>query len=121
MITDLQSLDGCLFVTVAGQASLDRAVKLYKRLVDEAVARGVNSILIDGLAITGALSTLEQYQLGKTIADYCVSRSATPRVAVIRKPPVDGFGAEVARNRGCTVWVFTEREAAESWLEITAA
>jgi hypothetical protein len=88
-----------------------------QRLVDEAAARGVNSVLLDGLAITGELSTLEQYRLGKTIADYCLSRSVTPKVAVIRKPPVDEFGAQVARNRGLTVEVFSEREAALSWLK----
>jgi hypothetical protein len=92
-------------------------VELYKRLVDEAAARGVNRILLDGLAITGELSTLEQYQLGKTIADYCVSRSATLKVAVVRKPPIDGFGAQVARNRGLIVEVFSDREAALRWLK----
>ena len=117
MIIDLQSRDGSLLVTVAGKASLYRAVELYKRLVDEAAARGVNSVLLDGLAIAGELSTLEQYQLGKTIADYCLSRSVTPKVAVIRKPPVDEFGAQVARNRGFIVEVFSEREAALSWLK----
>ena len=116
MIIDSQSRDGFLFATAAGRASLDRAVELYKRLLDEAAARGVNSVLLDCLAITGGLSTLEQYQLGKTIAGYCMSRSATPKVAVIHKPPVDGFGAAVARNRGLTVEVFSERETALRWL-----
>jgi hypothetical protein len=117
MIVDLQSRDDFLLVTAAGRASLGRAVELYKLLVDEAAARGVNSVLLDGSAITGGLSTMEQYQLGKTIADYCLSRSPTLKVAVIRKPPVDGFGAQVARNRGFIVEVFSEREEALSWLK----
>jgi len=117
MIIDLESREGRLLVTASGKASLKRGLELYKRLVDEAVARGINSILLDGSAITGGLSTLDQYELGRTIADYCLGQSVTLKLAVLRQPPIDKFGAQVARNRGLTVEVFTEREAAENWLK----
>jgi len=117
MIIDLESREGRLLVTASGKASLKRGLELYKRLVDEAVARGINSILLDGSAITGGLSTLDQYELGRTIADYCLSQSVTLKLAVLRQPPIDKFGAQVARTRGVSVEVFTERKAAENWLK----
>ena len=62
------------------------------------------------------LSVVEQYQLGKTIADYCRGAMA-PKIAAVGKPPtINGVAAQVAWNRGLTVQTFSELQPAVNWL-----
>ena len=100
-----------------GQVSLSEAIKVYKKSCDAAVRRGFGKILFDFLGLTGELSDLERYELGKQGAEYCLNLSPTLKTAVIGKPPtVDGFVARVASNRGIVVQTFPERQAAVDWL-----
>ena len=109
----LKSCVGYLLATAFGPVSLYEAAALFKNMFEAAASRGFRKILLDCLPLTGELSTLERYQLGKTMADYCLSRSITAMVAVIGKPPVvNGFAVTVAKNRGLTVELFSERQAA---------
>jgi hypothetical protein len=94
MIIDFQSSEGRLLVAASGKASLNRGLELYKRLVDEAVARGINSIVLDGSAITGGLSTMEQYQLGKTIRGAGRKKSWSYRRGILGS----GGGAKLAQS-----------------------
>jgi hypothetical protein len=72
---------------------------------------------MDFLAVTGELAVMDLYEVGKAMAEYCVSKSICPKVALIGKPPlVTGFGAEVASNRGLTSKTFSESDAALRWL-----
>ena len=72
---------------------------------------------MDLLAMTGMLSDFDLYEIGKTMAEYCVSRSFYPRVAVIGNPPsVNGLGAHVASNRGLTSMTFSASQPALNWL-----
>ena len=88
-----------------------------KNICDAAAERRFGKILFDGLAVEGELSMEERYEIGKTIAEYCRSRSMSPTVALIGNPPaVTGFGAEVALNRGLLVVKFSERQAGMDWL-----
>jgi hypothetical protein len=34
------------------------------------------------LAVTGELSAMELYEIGKTMAEYCASKSICPKVAI---------------------------------------
>jgi hypothetical protein len=69
------------------------------------------------LAVTGELAVMELYEIGKTMAEYCVSKSIYPKVALIGKPLlVTGFGAEVASNRGLTSRTFSDHQTALNWL-----
>jgi hypothetical protein len=62
-------------------------MELHRRICDAATKGGFNKILYDCSAITGELSGLEEYEIAKTIAAYCVSKSVNPKVALIGKPP----------------------------------
>ena len=113
----LEPRDGFLLATATGQVSLDAVLELHRKICDAATKEKFNKILYDCSAITGALSVMEEYEIAKTIAAYCVSKSVNPKIAVIGKPPtVTGFAAEVAMNRGLTVLTFSERQAALDWL-----
>lgn len=109
--------DDFLLAAAAGQVSTQEVIRLFKNAIDTATERGVDKILIDFLAVTGELSAIDLYEIGETMAKYCVSKSILPKVAVIGRPPtVVEFGALVASNRGLTSKTFSEQHLALNWL-----
>jgi hypothetical protein len=117
MDVKLESREGFLLATAAGRLSLAEALELGRNVCDTALERGLDGILVDCLELEGDLSNGARYELGKTIAEYCRSRSMNKRVAVIgKKPTITGFSARLAANRGATVQTFSERQAAMEWL-----
>jgi hypothetical protein len=113
----LASRDDFLLATAAGPVSRVGVLRVFKNVIDTAVERGFDKILIDFLAVTGELSVMDLYEIGKAMAEYCLSKSICPKVALIGKPPtVTGFGAQVASNRGLTSITFTESQPALNWL-----
>ena len=86
-------------------------------VIDAGTEQGFDKILLDFSAVMGELSVVDLYAVGKAMAEYCVSKSIHPKLAVIGKPPaVTGFGAEVASNRGLTSKTFSESQSALNWL-----
>jgi hypothetical protein len=113
----LEPREGLLLATATGQVSLSETVEFGKNICDSAEERGLRKVLLDCRALEGELSVTERFILGKTIAEYCVARSIAAKVAIIGNPPtVTGLAAEVARNRGMLVAVFSERQSALDWL-----
>ena len=113
----LASQDDFLLATAAGRASAQDVIRVFENVIDAATERGFDKILIDFLAVTGELSAMDLYDIGKTMAEYCARRSICPKVAVIGNPPtVTGFGAQVAWNRGLTSLTFAESQPALNWL-----
>ena len=113
----LESRKGFLLATAAGRVSLNEAVELGKNIFNAASKRGLRKVLLDCVSVEGELSVTERFILGKTIVEYCVTRSIAAKVAVIGNPPtVTGLGAQVAWNRGILVETFSERQAAMDWL-----
>ena len=113
----LESRKGFLLATAAGRVSLNEAVELGKNIFDAASKRGLRRVLLDCVSVEGELSVTERFILGKTIVEYCETRSIAAKVAVIGNPPtVTGLGAQVAWNRGMLVETFSERQAAMDWL-----
>jgi len=107
------SKGGVLVATAAGRASLSEAISVFTKACEVAAERGIDQILVDCLLVEGALSTTETYELGRTMAEYCNSRSITPKIATVGKLPViDGFGARVAWNRGLIAETFSELQEA---------
>ena len=118
----LLSQDGFLLGTAAGLASIEEVLCVFKNVIDTATEQGFDKILIDFLAVTGGLSDMDRYDIGKTMAGYCRNKSIYPRVAVIGKPPVvTGFGAQVASNRGLNSMTFSESQAALNWLRVASS
>ena len=51
------------------------------------------------------------------MAEYCVSKSVSPKVAVIGElAAITGFASKVASNRGLTTKTFSESQSALQWL-----
>jgi hypothetical protein len=113
----LEPRHGYLLATITGQLSLSEAIGGYKKACDFASNRGLNKILADCSAVKGQLSDLERYELGQTMAEYSLSRGKNAHVATIGQPPtINGFVAQVARNRGLNAETFSERKPALDWL-----
>ena len=97
--------------------SLREAIRVFTKACDVAAEKGLNLILVDCLSVKGELSTLERYELGRTMAEYSLSRDENAHIATIGQPPtINGFVAQVARNRGLNAETFSERQPALDWL-----
>jgi hypothetical protein len=108
-----------LLVTLTGRVNDESLLRLFKEFLDLAAEKRVRKILIDSLAISGILSTMERYDLGTKIAEYVFQLGINPRIAVVGIPPtVDGFVARVAQNRDVAMEVFPTCEKALAWLEM---
>jgi len=113
----LESREDHLLASAAGRVSLNEVVELGKKGCDTAAERGLRKILLDCAALEGELSAKERFILGKTIVEYCITRSIAVKVAVVGNPPtVTGLGAQVAWNRGMMVETFSDRQAGLDWL-----
>ena len=119
-LTDLkvESKEGVLVATAAGPVSLSEAISVFTKACNVAAERGFDRILIDCLSVEGELSTIDRYELGRTMAEYCNHRSVSPRVATVGKLPlINGFAALVASNRGVVSETFSELHEAMDWLK----
>ena len=115
----VESRDGVLVATAAGRVSLSEAIRLFPKACDVAAERDFDRILVDSLSVEGELSTMERYELGRTVAEYCNSRSITPKIATVGKPPlINGFAARVVWNRGLVAETFPELQKALDWLKV---
>src|SRR5215471_6687829 len=104
MEVTLASEDGVLLATASGRASVQEVLRVFKKVIDTAIERRFDKALMDFLEVKGTLSDFDLYEIGKTMAEYCVSRSFYPRVAVIGNPPtVNGLGSQVASNLGTNI------------------
>jgi hypothetical protein len=110
-----------LIAEVSGHLTLREALKVCILACDGAGKRGSSTFLMDASAVDGELSIFERYQLGKTVADYCVSHGWSYKVALLgTEPAVNGFGALVASNRGLVATHFRDRKKALEWLDALA-
>jgi hypothetical protein len=114
----VESGEGVLVATAAGPVSLSEAISVFTKVCDVGAEMGFDRILVDCFSVEGELSTIERYELGRTVAEYCNSRSITPKVATVGKPPViNGFAAQVAWNRRLVAETFSELQKAMDWLK----
>ena len=117
MQVTLASPDDFFLATATGRVSVKEVLRVFKKVIDTATERGFDKILMDFSAVTGELSAIDLYEVAKTMAEYCASKSIYPKVALVGKPPtVTGFGAQVASNRGLTSMTFSESQPALNWL-----
>jgi hypothetical protein len=116
----LSSENGVMVAIASGRASVEEVLRVFKIVIDAAIERRVEKVLMDFLEVNGELSTLGLYEIGKLMAEYCVNKRYYPKVAVIGNPPtVTGFGAQVACNRNLVSMTFSERQLALNWLGAT--
>jgi hypothetical protein len=114
---DIEVQGGMILATATGDAEFDAALRIYKLVFDTAKEKGVNKILVNTLAVSAKITTLERYQLGAELAAYLKQHQMNPRVAIVGIPPTtDGFAVRVAQNRDVTTQVFDTLQAALNWL-----
>jgi len=105
-----------LEATLQATNSRDVILQQFQQLLDHCAVRKPSKVFADLTAITGKYSTLDRYDLGMfgpRLAPH------VGRIAVLGKPEFldpEKFAAQVAKNRGLDVDVFTDREAALAWL-----
>jgi hypothetical protein len=78
-------------VVFCGEWSFNEGWDLLKQTYDAALEERVNLILVDTLAVEGKLTTFDSYKLGTETVAHFRSRHMHPRIALVGKPPVDGF------------------------------
>jgi len=103
-----------LRVTLLGPASLSNLFAALQRIMAETKSRDIWRVLVDATGIPPPLGTSEKYDLGLETA-----RVADPRLktaVVARSENVDHFFETVARNRGVSIMVFLQENAAVRWL-----
>jgi len=94
----------------------DLILRQAEEIVQVCLARKPSRLFMDLLPISGRFSTLERYDLGR------IASRLTPsvgRVVALVAPEVidpEKFGAQVARNRGLHIEIFTDRAEALAWL-----
>lgn len=117
MDVDIEIEGEVLIVKAAGTVTYDTALKLFIDASDRSAERQMRKILVNCLALSGALSTIERYRLGVTVSEYLQSREVIPRIALVGIPPtMNGFGATVAQNRGTITQLFQTQDEALNWL-----
>jgi hypothetical protein len=107
--------------TFTGPVSLREALEAFLKTCDAAAERGQDKILIDCRAISGKLSFLERYELGRTMAEHCLSRPVNAKIAFVGEAMADGFEGLVTWNRGVPAKAFSELPPALAWLNAIGA
>jgi hypothetical protein len=111
--------NGILTATLTGPASLKAALARSQEILNLAAENKSREILVNCLAVTGALSTFERYRLAVGAVQHVRSVDCPiPAVALVGMPPgFDGFGLLVAQNLGALALLFRDVQSALNWLE----
>jgi hypothetical protein len=112
---EIEERDGFLEARFLGRFAVDR----FNRQVDAAALacrqRKLSLLLIDVTRLQADLSTLDRFDIGshgaRVASDLKVAMFSAPELVDPKK-----FGVLVARNRGLTIDIFTDRKAAVDWL-----
>lgn len=117
MHVDIRVEGEILVVTAAGKVAYDSALRMFIGACDVSAEKQVWKILVNCLAVEGALSTLDRYRLGAAVSEYLRTQKIYPKIALVGiAPTMDGFGAEVAQNRGAFTELFATLDEALNWL-----
>jgi hypothetical protein len=122
-IVHTETLDGdTLLVKSSGfDESLEQVQAYGIAVIAACIRHGVTHVLCDDLDLEYRLGTVDTFQSAQFIA---AQAPAVARVALVCNPKYIAdarFWEDVAVNRGLTVRVFTEVEAARAWLRQGAA
>jgi len=115
-----------LYVTAAGEFSLDEAQRRFLEMLESVAAFNARKVLFDGRTLVGEPKMMERFYYGEfaalSVARFA-NRGVSPatRFAYVLDEPMldqDRFGETVAVNRGMRVKAFDNLEAARAWLEV---
>ncbi|MDB5200593.1 MAG: hypothetical protein JWQ27_2 [Ferruginibacter sp.] len=111
-----------LLLVAKGEYSLPKTNACFELAIDQALLHKKSTLLIDGTNVTGTVPFMDRYYFGEHLAAYRAQHAlhAVTKIALLGKEPVldkERFGETVAVNRGTNVRVFTDSEAAATWLQ----
>jgi hypothetical protein len=97
---------------------LEREANVFEPLAEACMQHGCIKVLIDARGLEVRMETMELFRAGDDLASL-VPRGL--RVALVARSDTvdDGFFENVASNRGASVKVFTDPEAARRWVAAT--
>jgi hypothetical protein len=106
-----------LAAVISGTISFNAIWQALKQVCDTALQKKCTRILVDALGAQGITTTIDRYNLGVKLVNYCQEKRLWPRLAIVGQPPVvDGFGVLVAKNRGLFIEQFSNRKEALEWV-----
>jgi hypothetical protein len=106
---------GYLRVAAHGAFALSRTLRLIDYVQAESDRLGYRKILIDVTALSGGPSITDQFEIASTTAE----RLRQKKIAVLSNTEAivkEGFGDNVAFNRGGRARTFINEQAALAWL-----
>lgn len=110
--------DGVLHVRLSGEFPnelLTSGINLFQPLIDACSSYGCRRALVDARELKVDLGTMGLFQAGADLASITLMGLNVALLA--REDMIDPFFETVAANRGGTVQLFTDREAAQAWLK----
>ena len=112
---DFEDRPGYLLARVSGTHSLAEGRDVFRRISAVARERGARRVMLDSISITGIVPDLDRYDLAKEAVEQLAH---VERVALVVGgfPQYNGFGIDVARNRGLDIQPFKDAQKAIEWL-----
>ena len=119
--------DRVLYVSVAGEFSLDEAKRTFRGIIESIRANRSEKVYFDGRRIVGSPEVIERFYYGEYVADEvnALENSAeyegSPQFAYVLNEPVldpQRLGETVALNRGVNVKAFNNTQDAIAWLGV---
>lgn len=113
---EMEQMPGYLAVRFIGAGAPGEASAQFESIAEHCKLTKNGKLLIDSTRYNARFSTTDRFNFGERSQVFAVHRI---KVAFFSRPEqVDPkkFGVVVARNRGVTVDVFTDFQAAEEWL-----
>jgi hypothetical protein len=105
---------GILWFTLKGPGTYAHLLRAVAAIITETKSREIWHVLCDATAITAPPGAFEKFEAGVELA-----RGADPRLqmaVVARVEIIDYIFENVTRNRGVSVRVFKNQDAALQWL-----
>jgi len=118
MTLSLEIQGDLLLASLSGEISEAESASWGEQILSYAAEKGATRILVNCLAVTGRLSTMERYSLAIAAVTFAHSLGINPQVALVGLPPTfDGFALRVAVNRGRKAALFADLQTALDWLK----
>jgi hypothetical protein len=115
---DFRFEDGVLEVRLSGKFPdelLRQGKNLFQPLVDACLSYQCRKALIDARHLEVNFGTMAMFQAGKDAGS--MGRAGIRIALLARDDMIDSFFEDVAANRGGDIAVFTDMDAARTWLE----
>ena len=112
----MEQMSGYLAARFSGAGPPGAASHRFGLIAEHCKRTKNNKLLIDATEFNVKISTVDRFLLGERSLIFAVYRLKVAFVCTPEQIDPEKFGALVAQNRGVTVEVFTDFQAAEEWL-----